>query len=89
MLDAQTRLEPICPPPTDSDDQANEAQIDNLNGHKEIYQTTRYTPGSQLKIKLAMLICQVNMNKKDSNALLNLIRGISKMKVSQSHTLLV
>ena len=76
--DAQKGFETICSPPTNSDDEVHVAKIDNSDEHKEIYQISRYTPETQLKIELAMFIRQVNMNKKDSNALLNLIREISE-----------
>ena len=56
MSDAQKGLKTICSPPTNSDDEVHVAKIDNSDEHKEIYQISRYTPETQLKIKLAMFI---------------------------------
>ena len=63
----------------DFDDEIQVMQMDDPDAHEEIYPLSRYSPETQLKIKIALFIRHGNMNKTNSNALLNLIRGISAM----------
>ncbi|CAF1182175.1 unnamed protein product [Rotaria sordida] len=55
--------------------------MDDLDAHEEVYPLSRYSPETQLKIKIALFIRDAYMNKTNNNALLNLIRGISAKEI--------
>ena len=62
----------------DNDGDIEALTMDDFN-EKETFQISRYSPETELKIKIALLIRQVNMNKRDTNILLNIIGGLSTM----------
>ncbi|CAF0810132.1 unnamed protein product [Rotaria sordida] len=55
--------------------------MDDPDTHEKVYQLSRYSPETQLKMKIALFIRHANMNKTNRNALLNLIRGISAIEI--------
>ncbi|CAF4258457.1 unnamed protein product, partial [Rotaria magnacalcarata] len=62
----------------DSNDEIQMIKVYDLD-EEEINPIARYSPENQLKFKIGSFIRDVNMNKKHSNMLLDLLRGMSKM----------
>ncbi|CAF4483132.1 unnamed protein product [Rotaria sp. Silwood2] len=56
-------------------------QMDDPDAHEEVYPLSRYSPETQLKMKIVLFIRHANINKTNSSALLNLIRGISAIEI--------
>jgi hypothetical protein len=52
-------------------------EVNDPDEQEESYQISKYSAETELKMKIALFIRQVNMNKKDTNDLLGLIRGLS------------
>ncbi|CAF4783506.1 unnamed protein product [Rotaria sp. Silwood2] len=65
----------------DFDNEIQMMQMDDPDAHEEIYPLSRYSPETQLKMKVVLFIRQANINKTNSSALLNLIRGISAIEI--------
>jgi hypothetical protein len=63
----------------DDPDEKQVVQVNDLNQEQGFYSIPRHSPETQLKLEIALFIRQANMNKKNTNALLNLIRRTSTM----------